>query len=136
MQRLGMISRCSAEYASPCFVAKEKNCRLRLVVYFRGVNSVTTIPHVIAMPDPRTALDCVRGGKYYTVLYLKSGFHQLLASQDGKEFLAFETPLGTFRWNVMPMEVAGTPAHCRDVVTDALKERLGTTPDGKAGLIS
>ena len=51
MERLGMISRCSSEYASPCFVAKQKNRRLRFVVDFRGVNSVTAIPHV-AMPDP------------------------------------------------------------------------------------
>ena len=135
MERLGMISRCSSEYASPCFVAKQKNRRLRLVVDFRGVNSVTAIPHV-AMPDPRTALDCVRGCKYFTVLDLKSGFHQLLASEDAQEYLAFETPIGTFRWNVMPMGVAGAPAHCQDVVTDALKERLGRTPDGKGGMIS
>ena len=63
--------------------------RLRLVVDFHGVNSVSAIPHV-AMPDPRAALDCVRGCKYFAVLDLKSGFHQLLAPEDVKELLAFE----------------------------------------------
>ena len=87
-----------------------KNHRLHLVV---GVNSVTAILHV-AMPVPWTGLHCVPGCTYYTVL--KPGFHQLLASEDAKEFLAFEAPIGTFRGNVMPMGVAGVaPAHCHDV---------------------
>ena len=34
------------------------------------------------------------------------------------------------------MGVEGVAAHCQDVVTYALKDRLGRTPNGKAGSIS
>ena len=104
-----MISRCSAEYNSPCPVAKPNNHGLRLVIDFRRMNSVTDILHV-AMLDPRTALYCVRiilhRFDYYNyfvgVSTLLSGtlsrvfMNSILAFDEAKEFLAFETPIGTF----------------------------------------
>ena len=73
---------------------------------------------------------CVHGCNFFTILLLKSAIHHFLTSEGERQYLAFETPIRTFKWNIMPLGISGAPAHGQDVVTITLRDMLGSLMGG------
>ena len=106
----GLITRCMASFASPAFLVKKKEINDagvevktgdRFVIDYRVLNRHTDIP-ISPFPDVRAIYDSMVGCNYFSIIDLRSGYHQILVDKETSRHLAFTTPLGVFRWNVMP----------------------------------
>lgn len=83
---------------------------MRLCVDYRQLNS-RTIKDNYALPRIDDILDSLSGNKYFTVLNLKSGNHQIEIEEQHKERTALTVgPLGFFEFNKMSFGLAIAPA--------------------------
>ncbi|PVD35568.1 hypothetical protein C0Q70_02531 [Pomacea canaliculata] len=66
-------------------------------------------------------LDALSGSKYFTVLDLKSGYHQVEITEEHKERTAFSVaPLGFYEYNRMAMGLANAPATYQRLMEECL----------------
>lgn len=62
-------------------------------------------------PKWKKILDSLGGNSYFSVLDMKSGYHQVELFEDHKQRTAFTVgPLGFFEYNRMPFGLAYAPA--------------------------
>ncbi len=62
-----------------------------------------TIKDAYALPRVEEILDCLAGNKYFTVLDMKSGYHQVELEEKHKQRTAFTAgPLGFYEFNRLP----------------------------------
>ena len=85
-------------------VPKKKKGEWRVCIDFRALNDATesqswTIPNIQLMlqrlGDKRP--------KYFAVMDLTSGYWQAPMAEESKQFTAFRTARGTYRWKRVPM---------------------------------
>lgn len=109
LQRTKVIKESRSPYASPIVLVRKKNGSIRLCIDYRTLNR-RTIPDQYATPRIEDALQCLSGAKWFSVLDLRSGYHQIPMHPDDKEKTAFICPLGFFEFNRMPQGLTGAPA--------------------------
>jgi hypothetical protein len=112
----GLIERSNSPFASPALLAKQKDGKDdRLVIDYRKLNSQTTRN---ATPIYRTSDIIQQCGKskYYSVMDLAAGYHQIRMHPDSIDKTAFSTPDGLFHWTRMPQGITNGPGEfCRYV---------------------
>uniref|UniRef100_A0A8C5MY14 ribonuclease H n=1 Tax=Leptobrachium leishanense TaxID=445787 RepID=A0A8C5MY14_9ANUR len=109
LQRTKVIQESRSQYASPIVMVRKKNGSVRLCIDYRTLNR-RTIPDQYATPRIEDALQCLSGAKWFSVLDLRSGYHQIPMHPEEKEKTAFICPLGFFEFNRMPQGLTGAPA--------------------------
>uniref|UniRef100_A0A8C5QJQ2 Gypsy retrotransposon integrase-like protein 1 n=1 Tax=Leptobrachium leishanense TaxID=445787 RepID=A0A8C5QJQ2_9ANUR len=109
LQRTKVIQESRSPYASPIVLVRKKNGSVRLCIDYRTLNR-RTIPDQYAPPRIEDALQCLSGAKWFSVLDLRSGYHQIPMHPEDKEKTAFICPLGFFEFNRMPQGLTGAPA--------------------------
>ena len=62
------------------------------------------------LPVTDELLDELVGVKWFTILDMSSGFHQILVAPKDVPKIAFQTHHGHYEYNVMPYGVTGGPA--------------------------
>lgn len=95
MEAAGVIRPSKSPYASPVVVVTKKDGSLRLCIDYRKLNSCSTRD---AFPLPRIeeALEALGQSKYFSTLYLTSGYWQVEESEHDRHKTAFKTPMGRF----------------------------------------
>ena len=119
----GKIERCTSAWASPAFpVAKKEPGKFRLVVDYRGLNEVTMTD---SSPLPRIDYILQNQGKYkmWSVLDMKDGFHQIPLKDSSRDYTCMSTPLGLFRWKVLPMGLKNGNAIFQRVMDWVLRDQ-------------
>ncbi|XP_040195270.1 LOW QUALITY PROTEIN: uncharacterized protein LOC120928229 [Rana temporaria] len=109
LKRTRIIQESRSPYASPIVVVRKKNGSIRLCIDYRTLNQ-RTIPDQYTTPRIEDALQCLSGAKWFSVLDLRSGYHQIPMHPEDKEKTAFICPLGFFEFNRMPQGLTGAPA--------------------------
>uniref|UniRef100_A0A8C5WC41 ribonuclease H n=1 Tax=Leptobrachium leishanense TaxID=445787 RepID=A0A8C5WC41_9ANUR len=109
LQRTKVIQESRSPYASPIVLVRKKNGSVRLCIDYRTLNR-RTIPDQYATPRIEDALQCLSGAKWFSVLDLRSGYHQIPMHPEDREKTAFICPLGFFEFNRMPQGLTGAPA--------------------------
>lgn len=90
----GIIRRSHSPYASNVVLVKKKTGELRLCIDFRELNQ-RTIKDSYSLPRVDEILDFLSGNKYFSILDMKSGYHQIEIEEKHKERTAFTVgPLG------------------------------------------
>lgn len=116
----GIIRRSRSPWSSNVVWVKKKDGTLRQCVDFRQLNA-RTIKDSYALPKIEELLDALSGSKYFSVLDLKSGYHQVEIVEEHKERTAFTVaPLGFFEYNRMAMGLANAPATYQRLMEDCL----------------
>lgn len=110
------IETSTAAYAAPAFFVKNKassshgDAKDRMVIDYRALNEATlsTPPRLPRLQDLLRV--CGPNAAVFSKIDLRWGFNNLRLTPRASELSAFTTPLGTFRYKVMPFGIKNGPA--------------------------
>lgn len=106
----GVIRPSHSPFSSNVVLVRKHDGALRLCFDYRQLNS-RTIKDNYALPRIDDILDSLSGNKYFTVLDMKSGYHQIEIEEQHKDRIAFTVgPLRFFEFNKMCFGLANAPA--------------------------
>ena len=119
--RRGWIEPSNSPWSSSVlFVPKPHGRGLRFCVDFRMLNKLT-VKDKNPLPPIAELLDSMEGGKVFSSLDLLSGFYQIPLHENSRDCTAFPTPLGQYRWTVMPMGLCNSPAVFQQAMNHVLR---------------
>jgi transposase InsO family protein len=116
----GIIRRSHSPWASPVVLCRKKDGKLRMCIDFRALND-RTIKDSYALPRIEEILDSLSGNEYFSVLDMKSGYHQVELEEEHKERTAFTVgPLGFYEFNRLPFGLSNSPATYQRLMEECL----------------
>lgn len=100
----------SSPWSSPIILVKKPDGKYRFVVDFRGLNALT-VPTYLRTAHLEDSINSLGANspKYFTKLDMYSGFHQIPLHEDSRDFTAFLTDRGKYRFRRSPMGLSGSP---------------------------
>ena len=112
LERRGLISRCTeneAEFVCNCLTLPKSDERYRFVCTFSDLNkNLVRDPYGMRTLDEVMA--ALEGNTWFTTIDLVDGFFSLPLYPADKGFTAFHTPLGLYKWEVLPQGTSASPA--------------------------
>lgn len=87
----GIISPSDSPYASAIVLVKKKDGSTRMCVDYRALNKLTVRDNY-PLPLIDDCVDYMKGKSFFTLLDLKSGFHQVRVSERSRKYTSFVTP--------------------------------------------
>lgn len=76
-------------------------------------------------PNVRAVLDMLGQGTYFTVLDIKSGFHNVVVKKSSRKYLGFVTAHGVYTMKRLPMGIMTGPAHFQRCMLRILRDAEG-----------
>ena len=98
----------NSSFASPAFIIPKKNGKLRMVIDYRKLNSITE-KESYPLPRIRDILSELHGSKFFTQIDLNSGYHQISVAEESREKTAFVLPFGHHEFNRLPFGATNAP---------------------------
>lgn len=105
----GFIRPSNSPYAFPMIVVPKKTGERRMCVDYRPLNKVTLRDNY-PLPLIDDCLERMENKNYFSLLDLKSGFHQIRMSVDSIPLTSFVTPSGQYEYLRMPFGLRNAPA--------------------------
>ena len=110
MLDLDVIRPSNSPWTSNVVLVDKPNGELRFCIDLRRINQ-RSVADAYYLPRIDETLDTLAGGKYFTLLDLKSGSWQVEMEEDAKQYTAFTVgPLGSYECNRMPFGLKNAPA--------------------------
>lgn len=107
-----LIESSNSNYNSPIIIVPKKSTngekKYRMCIDYRQVNK-KLIADKFPLPRIDEILDGLGRAKFFSVIDLFSGFHQIPIQQDSRDITSFSTPQGFFRWKVLPFGLNISP---------------------------
>lgn len=107
-----LIEPSQSNYNSPLILVPKKSTdgsrKWRMCVDYRLVNK-KLIADKFPLPRIDDILDGLGRAKYFSVLDLYSGFHQIKIHGDSRDITSFSTDKGSYRWKVLPFGLNVSP---------------------------
>lgn len=113
----------SAEFASPAFFVMQKG-KARFCVNYTELNDMTT-NDVYPIPDIDSILNDFGGKKYFSIIDLKSGYHQFPLSERARKYAACIIPEGIFRYHCLTFGFKNAPAFFQRFMNHTFKDYIG-----------
>ena len=105
-----IIRKSKSPWSSNVVLCRKKNNELRMCIDYRQLN-LRTKKDSYSLPRTEDILNALSGNKYFTILDMKSGYHQIEMHEPHKERTAFTVgPLGFYEFNRMPFGLVNAPA--------------------------
>ena len=109
MENSGIIQKCDGSpYNSPLFLVKKSSGKWREVNDFRCLNERLEDNHY-PLPHLRDLLDELHGSKYFSSIDLRSGYFNIVLSEESRECTAFNANGQTYIYRKMPQGVKVAP---------------------------
>lgn len=114
----------SSPYNSPLWIVPKKNDSLgrkkwRMVIDYRKLNE-KSLADAYPLPNITEVLDQLGSAKYFSVLDLASGFHQIPVDEKDAPKTAFSTPHGHYEFVRMPFGLKNGPATFQRLMDNVL----------------
>ena len=123
LKKSGVIIDSHSPYASPIVLVRKKDGSLRLCVDYRKLNS-KTVGDAFPLPRIQETFDALAGAKYFSVLDLASGYHQIAMDTEDQHKTAFTTPFGLFEYTRMPFGLTSAPATFQRLIQRVMADQL------------
>lgn len=110
-----LIEPSQSPYNSPIILVpkKSESSKWRMCIDYRLLNK-KLIPDKHPLPRIDEILDSLGNTKYFSILDLFSGFHQIPLDKESRECTAFSTEKGSFQWKRLPFGLSVAPnSFCR-----------------------
>jgi hypothetical protein len=121
----GHIRPSSSPSGSPIVLVQKKNGTWRLCIDYQALNKII-VRNRYPIPRIDDLLDQLTGGKYFSKIDLKSGYHQVPIEQTDVWKIAFKSKEGFFEWLVMPFGLTNAPATFMRMMDDILRPFTNT----------
>jgi hypothetical protein len=89
---------------------KKKNQSLRLCIDYRPLNAVT-VKNKYPLPRINLLFDQLAGAKVFSMVDLRSGYHQIKIRPEDVPKTAFSIRYGLYEYLVMSFRLTNAPAH-------------------------
>jgi hypothetical protein len=122
----GYIQPSSSPWGAPVLFVPKPDGSMRMAIDYRKLNQLTT-PNRWPLPHIDELLDQVREATVFTLLDLRSGYHQIKLAQEDIVKTAFVTPVGLFEFRVLPFGLCNAPAVFTRYMTKLLGPLLGVS---------
>ncbi|KAG0420322.1 Transposon Tf2-9 polyprotein, partial [Dictyocoela roeselum] len=109
LMQQGIIEEKSCDAVSPAFVIKKKNGKLRLVVDYRYLNSITKKVHNIT-PNIYEILAKLKGAAVFSTIDLNNGYYQISVNDEDVDKTGFSIMKRTYVFRRMPFGLCNAPA--------------------------
>lgn len=110
-------------YGAPVLFVKKKDGTKRMVVDYRGLNSIT-IKNRYPLPKVDEILNCLAGATCFSKLDLMSGYNQVRIADQDRPKTAFRTRYGSFQFKVLPFGLCNAPSVFMRVMNDVFRPYL------------
>lgn len=111
--RKNIIEHSNSPFNSPLWIVPKNDSqdrrKWRMVIDYRLLNE-KTIGDAYPLPNITDILDQLGNAKYFSVLDLTSGFHQIPMNKNDAHKTAFSTPYGHYQFKCMPFGLKNAPA--------------------------
>ena len=111
-------------YASNPLLVKKPDGSMRMCIDYRPLNAIT-VPDPYPMPRADDIFDSIGDARVFSIIDLKSGFHQLPIREADIPKTAFITPFGNFEYIKMPFGLRCAPATFQRAMDQTLSPYLG-----------
>ena len=116
----GVIRRSKSPWCSNVVLVRKKTGKLRMCIDYRMLNE-KTIKDSYALPRIEEVFDVLHGAKVFSVIDMKSGYHQVEMEEEHKDRTAFTVgPLGFFEYIRMPFGLSNSPSTYQRLMEDCL----------------
>lgn len=117
-----LIEISQSSFNSPIIIVPKKSNtsekKYRMCIDFRMLNR-KLIPDKFPLPRIDEILDNLGRAKYFSILDLQSGFHQIPLENDSRACTAFSTDNGFYQWKVLPFGLSIAPSSFSRMMTIA-----------------
>ena len=120
----GIIQPSVSPYNSPLWIFSKKtdsrgNKKWTIVIAYRALNE-KKVADAYALPNITDILDQLGGAKYFSVMDLASGFHQIPMDPDSQEKTAFSTAYARLEFTRTLFGLKNAPANFQRVMNQVL----------------
>nr|GEU66992.1 putative reverse transcriptase domain-containing protein [Tanacetum cinerariifolium] len=121
----GFIRPISSPWGTPVLFVKKKDRSFRMCIDYRELNKLTVKNHY-PLPRIDDLFYQLQGSSVYSKIDLRSGYHQLIVSEEDIPKTTFRTRYGHYEFQVMPFGLTNAPAVFMDLMNRVCKPYLDT----------
>ena len=119
----GQLRASNSPYGAMALIVKKKDGEPRVVIDYRGLNDIT-IKNKYPLPLMDELFDRVHGARYFSLLDLRTGFHQIRIADGDAEKTAFRTRYGSYEYLVLPMGLCNAPSTFMQLMNETFRDML------------
>ncbi|KAA3485339.1 RNA-directed DNA polymerase-like protein [Gossypium australe] len=108
----GLIEETTSPHSSPAFMVRNhaeiKRGKARMAINYKRLNQ-NTIFDGYFIPRKEVLINQAKQAKYFSKFDCKSGFWQIMLTEESRPLTAFSAPNGHYQWRVMPFGLCNAP---------------------------
>ncbi|XP_055621960.1 uncharacterized protein LOC129765578 [Toxorhynchites rutilus septentrionalis] len=107
-KQLDAIEECYSEWTNPLVAVRKSNGKIRVCLDSRRINAMT-VKDAYPMQNMQDIFHRLENAKFFSVIDLKDAYFQIPLKEECRNFTAFRTSKGLFRFKVCPFGLTNAP---------------------------